>query len=184
MRNWMKGTLLTAVAVSVLAIAGIIWAGTISEDWNGSKQITGVTYGDYVSVSPYGPEYRSVVIHLWDAAQPFLTDTSNADSTPTLRIDEWLGDHASLLWTYTSDTTANCGLFDILWQTKNSPGGTWYTAATLTAVDSATEGTYCDTIDFSDPVMRAPYGRIKIDGGATNDPNVIFSAWLRLYRER
>lgn len=142
-------------------------------------------FGSTNSPSSFGSDKAIATLQFWDAAALCATDTTANDSTGTLNMADWLGKGATVKWGYTSAAHANLGTFTLTWQTKYSDYDSWITVKTLIDGDSITEGATIDSIDFSDPAMSAPYGRLYVDfnptGSSQNSSDVLFSAVAKFF---
>ena len=131
--------------------------------------------------------------------QPFVSETVDTTGlySGEWMIADWLGNTGVFEWKLTGTSLGGAGsaidsvvYYDILFQVKNCGSCEWYTAMTDSRNDSITAFSTLvrDTIDFANPIYRAPFARIGIDNFSKGDsikvayPTMTFTATVKLER--
>jgi hypothetical protein len=191
------GVLAFAWTVSAADLIGD-WGGgnlpygyTIGTDgWNGGVQTAGtVKAGSGYYINYYGSNKDMVTLWFWNAAVPWATgDSTHSDSTGTLMIADWQGDKALVKIKIAGKAAGYPQKIDAYWQTKHHIDDAWTSVKTLITSGTDTLATFtCDTIDFTDPAMRAPFGRLYFTptaSGRNNMPAKILSVIMDMFRNK
>ena len=176
----MKKLLLASLLFLVIAA----WAADKIGDWN--PEVKANSYVSFYGEKPWGGLYPMVVLEPFVSTSIWATDSVASESTGTWRIDRYLGQTGILQWS-TADTAVVPGLRTLLYAVKvrvrNSPNENWYTVKNDTITDSLNTQ-FRDSLNFADPMFRAPFMSLMFTGLATNKKGkaATISATVKLER--
>jgi hypothetical protein len=154
------------IGMVLLCLLSPILAADNIGDWNGKDRTS--TYINWYGDPPtqFGQSYPMVVLDPFLSTSIWASDSAASESTGTWNISRWLGQTGILQWSI-ADTAVVPGyrtqLYAVKVRVRNSPNETWYTVKNDTITDSVGIQ-FRDTLNFADPMFRAPYMSLMFTG--------------------